>query len=57
MLSRLQRAEARRVQHLEKVQIAIDGFGAFKVKHHRERCAVDRRARFRGRLADRHVPL
>ena len=51
---RPQRSQARRVQHLEKVQIAVDGFGAFKVKNHRERPAFDRRAGFRRRLADRH---
>ena len=54
---RSERAQARRIQHLQKMQIAVDGFGAFEMKHHRQRSTLDRRMDLGGRLAKRDGAL
>ena len=54
---RPERAQARRVQHLQKIQIVVDGLAALEMKHHRQRSAFDRRADFGGRLAQGHCAL
>ena len=54
---RSERAQARRVQHFQKMQIAVDGFGAFEMKHHRKRSALNRRTDLGGGLAKRHGAL
>jgi hypothetical protein len=54
---RSKRAQARRVQQFQKVQVAIDRFAAFEMQHHRETAPLDRRTNLRSRLAKRHGAL